>query len=192
MATISEIGICNIALQELGEAQITSFTEGTTGSSLCSLYFDFARNAVLEMHPWNFAIKRTGTLAQLSTAPKWGYTYAFQYPTDALRILETDDEVAKWTVETNNDGNKVIATDCSALKLRYVFEQTDVQKFSYNFVIALAKFLKMQLAIPITGMRERFTDAVEEFKMQMQNARTMDGQEGFPVLLESYDLESVR
>jgi hypothetical protein len=192
MATISDVKICNIALRELHANTIASLTEESLEAETCNLYYNLARNFVLSSAPWNFAIVRSDTLAELSTAPKWGYDNAFAYPTDCLRILELNDVDAVWRVELNDSGTRIIVTDESDIKLRYIKEITDPQQFSPSFVFALAKYLKHVLAVPMTGQSEKAQIALQEYQAFLGTAKTDSGQESSPVLFHSTALADPR
>lgn len=189
---VTEVSICNIALRELHATKITSLSEASLEATTCALYYEIARNFVLVAAPWNFAIKRTGVQAELGTAPQWGYSKAYSYPSDCLRLLEINNEDSGWRVELNADNIKTIVTDLSNPKLRYIKEIEDPQQFSSSFVFALAKFLKHLLAIPLTGQQEKSDKALQEYQGFLTQAKTDDGQESSQVIFASGALESVR
>ena len=66
MAT--EVSICSNALRRLGDDPITSLTDDTERARLCNSFYPDARDAVLRLHTWNFAVTRA-SLAQLAAAP---------------------------------------------------------------------------------------------------------------------------
>ncbi len=191
MATITDVKICNIALRELHASSITSLTESSLEAETCDLYYTIARNFVLVAAPWNFAIKRTGTQAT-TTAPEWGYSLSYVYPTDCLRMLEVNNELSGWRVETLADGTKIIATDLTSAKFRYIYEVTDPQKFSASFIFSLAKFLKHLIAVPLTGQQDKAQLALEEYQGFLTQAKTDDGQESSQVIFKSDSLIDVR
>jgi hypothetical protein len=45
------------------------------------------RKAELRKRHWSFAIKRAA-LPALADAPTWGFGYAYQLPTDYLRLMQ--------------------------------------------------------------------------------------------------------
>jgi hypothetical protein len=84
----SEVDICNLALAHLGDtATVASINppEGSPQAEHCQRFYPMARDALLEMHCWGFAMKRTA-LALLNTAPtEW--TYAYMAPADVLNFI---------------------------------------------------------------------------------------------------------
>jgi len=193
MATISDVKICNIALRELHANTISTFTDTESlEAQLCNLYYPLARNFVLVAAPWNFAIKRSDTLAELGSVPNWGYTKAYSYPTDCLRLLEINNELSGWRIELNDDDVKTIVTNLSNLKVRYIKEITDPQQFSASFIFALSKYLKHLLAVPITGQQDKAQIALQEYQGFLTQAKTDDGQESSMQVFMSGALEDVR
>ena len=91
MAT--EVSICSNALRRLGDDPITSLTDNTERARLCNSFYEDTRDAVLRLHPWNFAITRT-SLAKLSDAPAYGFSNQFSLPTSpyCLRVLAMEYE----------------------------------------------------------------------------------------------------
>ena len=64
----SEVDICNLALGHLGDnATVSSISppEGSAQAEHCARFYPLARDALLEMGYWNFAMRRVA-LAQLT------------------------------------------------------------------------------------------------------------------------------
>jgi len=77
------ITICSDALILLGAKAISSFTDGTDESSVCSRLYPDIRDSTLMMYPWSFATKKI-QLSRLLTAPGSVWKYAYQLPGDRL------------------------------------------------------------------------------------------------------------
>ena len=85
MASVVEI--CNRALSYIGNSRsINSLTEASKEAGECSLHFEACRDAVLSDFDWNFATKRVALADTSNPPPDW--EYAYQYPSDCLRITE--------------------------------------------------------------------------------------------------------
>lgn len=163
----SAIDICNVALGLLGDrGTIESLDppEGSAQAEHCARFYPIARNAILEMHPWKFSIRRVA-LASLATE-KWGWKYAYAPPSDAIKILailppvsdpdyphqnvsENDQHPQKYEYETSNAGVPVILTDQESATARYVVTVTDTSLFSPLFVETLTWYLASKLAGPM-------------------------------------------
>jgi hypothetical protein len=172
----SAVDICNLALSHLGdEAQVASITpvDGTTQSAHCARYYPIARDVLLQMHAWSFAIKRT-PLAELVDNPvgdDWAYAYSI--PSSCLKPLSllkpgvperflgagTDADLGShpYLVEAAESGSKILYTNIEGAYLRYVDGVSDTTRFPPLFVVALSRLLAAYLAGPIvkgdTGMR---------------------------------------
>lgn len=197
MATITNTAIANMALLELGGARISNFTDGSKNQGLVTAIWDFAKEYALAAYPWSFAIKRQAGVPELATAPAWGWSHAYAYPPDCLRVLlvgkggvETDEP---WAHESAADGSQIIVTDITApIDLKYIYNVTNTQVFSPAFVIALVKALKWTLAKPITGKSEVQVMAKKELDEYFARGISTNGQEGTPVQYGSSDLEACR
>ena len=145
MASVVEI--CNRALSNIGNSRsINSLTEASKEAGECSLHFEACRDAVLSDFDWNFATKRVALADTSNPPPDW--EYAYQYPSDCLRITEimlpgVRNPTAAMRVQyevgadTNGTG-KLIYTDQPQAWLKYVSRVSDVNMFDAIFMEALA------------------------------------------------------
>lgn len=179
MAT--EIDICNLALSYLGDlANVTSINppDGTPQSGHCSRFYPIARDALLEMHAWDFSVRR-GTVAQVAN-PSTTWVYAYALPNLTLNVLEVLDPSAlddyetnipppttgsilapqnpsgvslyqaqRYVIETASDGSQILLTNQENPVVRYTEYVTDTTRFTPLFVRALARLLAADLAGPL-------------------------------------------
>jgi len=82
---IDSINISSQALGLLRANPITSFTDGSNESAICSLFYDTFVKDILTRYPWSFCTKKR-KLNQDSTAPTNEFRYAHIVPADALRV----------------------------------------------------------------------------------------------------------
>lgn len=197
--SVSKVEICNMALQLLGDESIISLSDGTTQAEQCNFRYDSARRSVLEMHPWNFALKRA-SLPLSSTKPAFDFSHQFTLPSDLLRVIATDKEL---DVVYNSDpyfnGYKTIGFqtafssgrdrykiegrnllyDDDVCNVLYLRDEEDTTLFSPLFVEALALFLASRIVYKITGSRTMEKEFLAEFDNYMARvARTVDAQQG--------------
>ena len=76
---ISSIDLCSRALLKIGASSIASFDEGTAEAEIAASLYPVVRDAMLSVHPWNFAITRQ-VLARLLDKPTSDFSHAFQLP----------------------------------------------------------------------------------------------------------------
>ena len=178
MAT--EVSICSNALRRLGDNPITSLTDDTERARLCNSFYADARDAVLRLHPWNFAITRT-SLAQLSDTPSYGFAYQYSLPTNpyCLRVLAMEYEDYIFKVENYSTQGRVLLTNESTAKILYVARITDTIQFDALFVDVLTAKLSVDLCYPITNSVSLQEKMQKLYQSKLSDARSTDGQEGF-------------
>ncbi len=140
----SEVSICNIALNHLGERRITALTEDNPSARLCNdNYFD-TRDSEITKREWNFAIART-SLAQDVTGPIFEFDNSYQLPVECLRVLNTEEELDIWRIE----GRKLL-TNADSVFIRFLQVVTDPNQFPHDFIQALGLALALVIGTAIT------------------------------------------
>lgn len=140
------IGICNVALANLGDAaQITSLDppDGSPQASLCATFYPQALTSLLEMHAWSFNSKRMALFAVTSTRGEWQYAYV--HPEGVLKARKvlpaqasSDDQSVPYVVELDAEGHRVIYTNTPDAHLLYNVRVGDGVVFPYLFRMAVA------------------------------------------------------
>ena len=159
----SEVDICNLALANIGEtAKVTSIDppDGSAQASLCATFYPLARDSLLQMGYWSFAIKRKALVAVDNPRTEWQYAYAV--PADASGIIAVTppdasndyieygmDVPQKFVIETDIHGKRVLYTNQKDAHVRYNAKIVDTTLFSTIFTISLSWHLASMLAGPI-------------------------------------------
>lgn len=177
----SVVDICNQALSHLGDsATVASISppEGSAQAEHCARFYPAALAALLEMHPWAFATRRTALAQVANPSSTWAYAYA--QPSGVVNLLAVlapdavddysssmqssaqayDNNYARNTVggaytpqdfspEIDDQGNDIILTNQANAVLRFTVLVTDTSKFSPLFVEALTWLLASKLAGPV-------------------------------------------
>lgn len=189
----SETSICNAALQLIKNSrQIADRTEGTKEANACDVIFDELRDAMLEMHTWSFAKKRV-QLARISDAPSFGWDYAYELPSDCLRVLGVyDNSDARGKVAYSlEDGT--LMTDATSIFLTYVRRLADPNQMSATFRIALSKLLASRLAVTLTASPSLSAEMYKQFLDQdLPTAKSADSMQAFPKTLPESDWVTCR
>lgn len=170
----SKTHIANLALDIIGEAPITSLTDDAKGARVMNLLFDTCRDAVLRMHPWNFASKRA-VLAEKAQTPAFGFSRVFALPSDFLRLRRLNDGREPYELEA--DG---LLTNASPAHLKYTAQIADTARYDPLFVQVLAAYLASKGALSITNSQSIEARATERFYTELAEARGVDGMENFP------------
>ncbi|NDB93718.1 MAG: hypothetical protein EB165_03610 [Euryarchaeota archaeon] len=191
----SEVDICNLALTRIGHLQISSLDEGTKASDLCKLHYLITRDAVLRAHTWNFSVRRK-TLALSGTSPNHEFTYQHALPEDCLKVIRTNWETDYFTgpayygypgvmgyagagVPYRIEGRFLLCNETVA-KIEYIAKVEDPNQYDSLFTDLLASRLAAELAISLTDNRAAAEEMWKIYQMKVNEARTMDAQEGSP------------
>jgi|TARA_R110000824_G_scaffold54700_4_gene151079 hypothetical protein len=190
----SEVGICNAALQLVKNSkQITSLAQGTKEANACEIIYDELRQAVLEMHGWNFAVKRAKLGQLATTTAAFGWDYSYQLPSDFLRALGVhQDSGGRDRIAYKVEGS-TISSDASDLYLRYIRDETDPNMMPATFRLCLSKLLASRLAVTLSQStslsKEMYIQFVDE---DMPTAKAADSIQDFPDQLPESEWVSVR
>lgn len=183
----SVVDVCNKALDKLGQSPIVSLGDGNKAANLCSRNWPLVRDQVLRDHPWNFAVQRTN-LAPMEQAPSWGFSAAFQLPSDWLRLLEVRDLS---TDEYQVEGRTILA-DQTVLYIRYIKRVEDPNQYDALFLDSVATRLAAELAEALTNSAGKKDALFTEYDDSLLRAKRVDGQENPPVDFEEDDWIKVR
>lgn len=182
----AQVNLYNLALGHLGKTRVTAVTE-PNGIKL-DAFFENARDAVLALHPWNFATVRA-ELAADDTAPVFGWDTYFTLPADpyCLRVVGmTDDasaddvdEDAQYAIEAGPDGvGRKIATNLGApLYVKYIFRVTDYSLWSPLAIRLLGLQLAADAAIEFTNSLNLQAKLLERIDNERPKAKNVDAQE---------------
>lgn len=177
----SSVEIVNSGIIKLGGEPITSLTDQNNKiARAANKQYDILRRELLRSHPWNFAVTRV-QLGASSNTPAYEFSKEFVIPSDVLRILEIDSEDFEFRIEHNaSDGNRVILTDATTVKIKYIKNITDVSQFDASFVEVLATRIAADLAYTVTDSVNFATTMYELYLDTLSKARTYNAQEGTP------------
>lgn len=155
----SVVDICNLALAHLGDAAAVSSispSDGSAQADLCARFYPIARDALLEMHAWDFATSRSA-LAETANTPPGAWAYQYAMPPSYLKALSLlpegaadDTDSLPFQIESDSTGVLVINTNVQSAEMRYLKRVTDPTKFSPMFTNALSFLLASYLAGPVT------------------------------------------
>lgn len=171
----SEVQICNLALNKFGNLSITSLQDETKEARACKVFYPLMRDLLLTLAPWNFAMKRADISAQLSATPEFGFTHAYQLPTDCLRVWEVSGSDAEWEVES---GELLISQE-ENIHIRYIRQVTETGRFSPLFVDCLSLRLAAELSTKLADDKSMRADLLTELnKIALPQAQSINSREG--------------
>ena len=185
----SEVDICKLALSHIRAGSINSLDENSLQAQQCKLMYPLLRDQMIESAPWQFA-HRVKALSLL-TDNLFNWAYVYQYPSECLKInrlllnfeevqagdstiasrfydrgLPIPDMDAQVEYKIYNiDGNKVIASNETELRVDYVTRVTDVNLFDNQFILGLSHLLAAELAVPLVGVKEGRQMKSDEYQL---------------------------
>ena len=168
----SVVDICNGALNQLGATTILSLTEDSKNARLCNSRYTQIRDALFRTHPWNCLQKRIA-LAADTTAPAWGFSYAYTLPADCLRLLRILDYDSNYKVE----GRKILS-NTSSMKILYIGRVTDPNEYDESLRETLSAALGADIAFAVTSNNQTATNMYNLFQDKLKDARFVDSTEG--------------
>lgn len=183
MATPTDI--VNIALRRIGANRITDLRKDTNKEAYAARdIYDEARRDMLNMHNWNFAIKRT-QLTVSATEPDFGWDYTYPLPEDFIRMIgvhphDDDDAVIEYRLEFQDGDDRVLVTNTNQVYIRYVFDQEDTHLMSAAFRDSFAWRLARDLAAALSKSTAAMDKADSMYNKTLSRAKSIDGIEDFP------------
>ncbi|MCA8934523.1 MAG: hypothetical protein KDA49_18725 [Rhodospirillaceae bacterium] len=143
------VSICNQALDLVGASPINDLADSGSSAQFCQRNWPAVRDDVLAEHPWNCALRRD-QLAATDPAPAFKWAYAFNLPSDCLRIVGCDDlrQVDDWEQIADR---KIGANTAGPLNLVYVASIEDVNLIDRPILKVMVYELAVRLAPKIIG-----------------------------------------
>ncbi len=188
MSEVSEVDICNLALQKIGEdKRIVALTDDTKAARELAIAYPLQRDAELRRNRWKFCLARASIAADAAAPSPSVFLYQYALPADFLSLIELTDyrlpsptEPEQYQFRTGSAGT-MIETDLTApLRIRYVAKITDTTRYDPLFVQALACSIAMQVCEPITQSTTKLQSVQQQYQYWMEQAETVDAIEKPP------------
>lgn len=173
MSAVSEVSICNRALQKIGESQIMSLDDKIRPAVECKRLYAYLRDTLNGSYAWNFAKKRA-LLPEMADAPI-GFDRQFQLPSDCLRVHGITTSFY-WS----NEGGRILTNASAPLEIHYASRVTDTNKFDPLFTEALASYMASELAEVFTQSDQKRRSLWEEYQAILQKAVSVDARQQPP------------
>lgn len=146
------LDICNLALAKLDVSPINGIDPNSDlPQRLCYMLYHSARREVLCTHHWNFAKHEVEITSNEDFEIK-----NHSVPMDALRVLEVD--AHDWTL----NGRSIKSRE-KTVKVTYIADEEDVEKFEDKFVEMFATRLAMKLCLPLINSSRCHKELSEEY-----------------------------
>ena len=177
----SETDIYNLALDLLDEEPILSAgVDNRKAVRFMRRHYALTRDALLELHPWKFAIARAALASGADPLFGWGYSYAL--PNDCLRLipLTTGGDENGRPIPFRLEGDGILCDQEGPLYIRYIKRVTVTTKFSNLFVQALTTALAAKAAANITGKKSYRDTLLSEYRDAIVQAQIVDSVQTTP------------
>ena len=175
---LTKFDICSQALTKVGADTITSFSDGTHESNVCSVMYDTIKKSLLYYTFWNFAIdkQQLNKLSETPTDKK--FTSAHSLPGDVIRIKAVIDQNGLPNYTYRKEGQKIFSS-LDTVILEYVqnMDETNMPSF---FVEALVAKIATEINEAITGNGALTNRLANDFQQKLRASRIADGQENPP------------
>jgi len=175
---LTKFDICSQALIKCGADTISSFTDGTHESNVCSVMYDTIKKSLLYYTFWNFAIIKVQMNKLTATPTDKKFLYTFLLPTDVIRIRSVFDENGHSDYTYKKEGQNIYSNNKTAF-VEYVqnMEETYMPSF---FVEALVAKIATEINEAITASGSLTDRLAIGFQQKLRAARIADGQENPP------------
>lgn len=191
----SKVDICSNALLLIGDSPINSFEVVGADQdrvTLVSNLWEYTKDAMIRAHNWSCCIKRV-QLAPNTEPPAWGdmseYTYAFNIPSDCLRILSVYPYESP--IDHKVEGRQILC-NYSPLYLRYIFRNDNVSTWDAGLIDVMVSAMASACAYPIKQsgeLKERFD---KEVFIKLRSIRARDANQSTQYGITDSPLTQVR
>lgn len=178
MALIDKTKICNMALERIGSTPVANINGMDPKSIALRNNYDAARVEALASAPWSCAkLWKVGVKVE-TPMPPWSFAYS--YPSDALRIIEiqrydSKEKAIPFKVSRQPGGVGLqINTDRDAATFIYTVDVENPADFDYDFIDALAWLLASKIAMPITKSLQVQANAAQNWSVKRAIAAADD------------------
>ena len=166
---MNDIEICSTALTMLGADEITTFEDESREAKICNRIYELTVRNCLSDRNWSFA-QNSIQLNKLSTVPLFGYSSAFQLPTNYLRLVGKDNPSLPHSIK-----EKYLYCDASEVKINYIFRLAE-EKFPPYFTLYVVNSLCKILSISLMEDENKAAYYTKEVLESRKRAGIIDSQ----------------
>jgi len=165
----TDIDMASNALQMIGAGSINSFDDPGAGAAVAKALFEPLMTAMLTRTYWRFAVKKQ-KLNLLSQTPENEFKYAYQIPTDCLKVQYV------YQVRNYKIFRDLIYTDILDIDIDYVYRMDSTLIPSY-FELAFTYKLASEFALAVTDDSNKNALYEQKFREAIGEAYAADAQQ---------------
>ncbi len=192
--------VCNLALGKLGQRGTIENIDTPTkpAEKVFAKWYNIVRQLALKEQKPNFALGRRIVALDLTKTPPFGYEFAFEYPQDCLALLGVG-EIKNKLNNTSVENNAIFINDdigndyeTDGLPIRFIKDESDVSKFSTEFVLVFASMLADKVCYEITEDDTKKQIVQQDMKTEKASASGLNGQENKPIKINNSRFKASR
>jgi hypothetical protein len=180
----SDIDIASNALQMIGAGSINSFDDPGAGAAVAKALYVPLLEAMLTRTYWRFSIKKK-KLNLLSQTPLNEWKYAYQIPTDCLKIERV------YQVKSYQVFRDLIYTNVLDIDIDYVY-RVDTSLLPSYFVLAFTYKLASEFALSVTDDTNKNQTYEAKFREAQGEAFAADAQQHPQIPIQDSPFTDVR
>jgi hypothetical protein len=177
MAT--KLGVYNDALELIGERSLSSVSENREPRRVLDGRYDSALNYCLEAGYWNFAMRSVEFTADTVVEPPFGFTYAFEKPSDWIRTAAlSDSETFMTPLRHYVDEGDYWFADITPIYVRYVSNGAtyglDLTRWPETFTRYVVAHLAAEICERLTQNSSKLEELRRLEKRRLADAKAKD------------------
>lgn len=174
--------VCNQALARFGAKRINSYDDNSDTkleAVYCRLFYEQTMKSLMRSHLWGFAKARV-QLSQNTTDPAFQWSYAYDLPTNFLRLIgvyDGSDLLDGRTYYSYEIENGQLLSDESTIYLKYIKWVSDVPSWDAMFTDVAILTLARKLVMPLSQDLKLKQDIDKDLVVLERKVRAMDRNE---------------
>jgi len=161
------LDIANRALGRIGKGRIASLTSDDDLVQYVNTFMGEAVEAVLSSRPWSIATRVA--LVRSTTAPAFGYDYAYDLPSDHINTITVETDGSAYRPE-----GKTIVTDSETVSILYTARPADPDDLPGYLKKAISTNLAFLLSTALTSSEQLAARIAQEYALAMDEAVRAD------------------
>lgn len=195
-AITSKVDICNLANGSLGNRNTINNidTPKTDKEIVYALWYDIVRQYMLKVIAPNFALdRRVVSAVAVPTAYALEYGYAYEYPSDCLRLLGIGRVDCVSDPPTVENGKIFTNTQyADGAPLRFVRDVDNPTEMTADFIMTFAAVLSKCTALSTTQDPVKKAAALKDSLAEVMNTTAMNAMENKPVRVSNSRFRAAR
>lgn len=168
----SQTEIANYALVKVGANKITDINDSnSTEAVTVKTIYNQVRQSLLRSANWSFARIRS-SLAQLETAPAFEFSFAYQLPSDFIKLVQVYNPCSNWKKLSGQ-----LHSDDTTMNIEYIADITDENDFDPLFEECVALKIATEICFKFSSNATLESTLRQQLEMKLREAKTINAKE---------------